>query len=89
MDEVVQLGTNNRGHRRIGTPTYCSLEGRFYNLCGGQFGNIHQNYIMLIPFDSEIPLEEIYLKNTLAHLGNDLCTILFIATLFVVAKYWE
>lgn len=42
-----------------------TLLGRvhFYNLCRGQFRNIHGNHDTLVPFDLEIPLIGIYLQN--------------------------
>ena len=43
-------------------PRIASRRVCFYNLYGGQFGNIHQNYNMLIPFDPEVPLEGTILR---------------------------
>ena len=70
-------------------PHIAGRKVHFYNLCGGQFDNIHQNYNMRISFDPEIPLEGIYLKNTLAHMRHDICTRFFATKLFAAAKDWE
>ena len=42
-----------------------------------------------IPFDAEIPLLGIYPKNGGAHFQKDICTSMFIAALFTIAKKWK
>ena len=42
-----------------------------------------------IPFDLEIPLLGIYPKNTTSQIQKDICTPMFIAALFTIAKIWK
>ena len=41
------------------------------------------------PYDPEIPLLGIYLKNMETLIQKDICTSIVTATLFVVAKIWK
>ena len=42
-----------------------------------------------IPFDPGIPLLGIYPKNTTSQILKDICTPMFIAVLFTIAKIWK
>ena len=42
-----------------------------------------------IPFDPGIPLLGIYPKNTTSHTQEDICTPMFIASVFTRAKEWK
>ena len=42
-----------------------------------------------IPFDPGIPLLGIYTKNIISHIQKDICTPMFIAALFTIAKIWK
>ena len=42
-----------------------------------------------IPFDPGIPLLGIYPKNTTSQIQKDICTPMFIAALFTIAKIWK
>lgn len=53
---------------------------RFYNLCRGQFRNIHGNHDTLVPFDLEIHSQEFFFR---MHLWR-----LYVKTSFVVSKAW-
>ena len=44
---------------------------------------------MELPFDPVIPLLELYPKNPDKLLQKNLCTPMFIAALFTIAKYWK
>ena len=44
---------------------------------------------MELPFDLEIPLLGLYPKNTETPIQKNLCTPMFIATLFTIAKCWK
>ena len=44
---------------------------------------------MELPFDPEIPLLGIYPKNPETLVQNNLCTPMFIAALFIIAKGWK
>ena len=48
-----------------------------------------QNLKLKIPFDPGIPLLGIYPKNAAAKFEKDICTLMFIAALFTVAKKWK
>ena len=42
-----------------------------------------------LPYDPEIPLPGIYLKEIKTLTGKDTCTLKFIAALFTIAKTWK
>jgi hypothetical protein len=42
-----------------------------------------------LPYDPEIPLLGIYLKECESVYNKDTCTPMFIATLFTIAKLWK
>ena len=42
-----------------------------------------------LPYDPAIPLLEIYPKNLKPHIQKDICTPIFIAALFTVARTWK
>ena len=42
-----------------------------------------------IPFDPGIPLLEIYPKKPSSQIQKDICTPMFIAALFMIAKIWK
>ena len=42
-----------------------------------------------LPYDPMIPLLGIYLKNAKTLIQNDICTPMFIAALFAIAKTWK
>ena len=42
-----------------------------------------------LPFDPGIPLLGIYPMNAAAHYEKDICTPMFIAALFIIAKKWK
>ena len=42
-----------------------------------------------IPFDPVVPLLGIYPKNTSSEIKKDICTPIFIAALFAIAKLWK
>ena len=44
---------------------------------------------MDLPFDSVVPLLETYPKNPKTPILKDICTPMFIAVLFVIAKIWK
>ena len=44
---------------------------------------------MVLPFDPVIPLMEIYPKNPKTQIRKKLCTPMFIASLFTIAKSWK
>ena len=50
---------------------------------------VPQKIEIKIPFDPGIPLLGIYPKNTTSQIQKDICTPMFIAALFTVAKVWK
>ena len=44
---------------------------------------------MELPFDPAIPLLGLYLKNTQTPIPKNLCTPVFIAAQFIIAKCWK
>ena len=42
-----------------------------------------------LPYDLAIPILGIYLKEMKALIRKDICTPMFIATLFTIAKTWK
>ena len=50
---------------------------------------ILQKLKMGLPFDPAIPLVEIYLKEPKTPIEKNLCTPMFIAVLFTIAKIWK
>ena len=44
---------------------------------------------MELPYDPVIPLLGIYLKNTKTPIQKDICTLMFTAALFTIAKIWK
>ena len=48
-----------------------------------------QKIKMDLPFDPVIPQLGIYLKNEETPIQKNLCTSMFIALLFKIAKYWK
>ena len=42
-----------------------------------------------LPYDPEIPVLDIYLKKTKTLIRKDICTPMFTASLFAIAKIWK
>ena len=51
--------------------------------------NILRNLKMELPFDPRIPLLGLYPKNSQTPIQNNLCTLMFIAAQFTIAKCWK
>ena len=66
----------------------CTVGGNvsWCNHHGEQYGGALENHIEL-PYDPAIPLLGIYLDKTF--LKKDICTRMFIAALFTIAKTWK
>ena len=50
---------------------------------------IPQKLKIELPFDPEIPLLKIYLKKPETLIQKNVCTLMFIAVLFIVATIWK
>ena len=49
----------------------------------------HMGEALELPYDSAIPLLGIYLKSPKTLVWKDICTPMFITTLFTIAKIWK
>ena len=66
-----------------GIINWCSLNGKQYRGCLPQKINIE------VPYDPAIPLLGIYPKETKTVTQKGICTPMFIAALFTIAKTWK
>ena len=51
--------------------------------------NFLRKLTMELPFDPEIPLLGLYPKNPETPIQKNLCTLMFIAVLFIIGKCWK
>lgn len=63
-----------------GNANWCNPSGRKF---------VKTKLHMCLPFDPAIPLQGIHSKDTLLMIIKHICTRLFIAALFLTAKYWN
>ena len=57
--------------------------------CGKPVWNFLRKLKMELPFDLAIPLLGLYPKNPETPIQKHLCTPMFIAAQFIIAKYWK
>ena len=57
--------------------------------CGKQYGGSSKKLKIELPYDPAIPLLGMYPKKTKARIQKDICTPMFIAALFTIAKIWK
>ena len=57
--------------------------------CGKQYGDSLEKLKIKLPYDPAIPLLGIYSKKRKNVIQEDICTPLFIAALFTIAKAWK
>ena len=70
----------------------CTVDGNinWYSHCGKQYGNFSKKLKKIeLPYNPAISLWDIYLKKTKILIRKDICTTVFIATLFTIAKIWK
>ena len=68
---------------------HCWWECRLVRLLWKTVWNFLRKLKMELLFDSAIPLLVLYPKNTEKPIQKNLCTQMFIAAQFMIAKYWK
>ena len=78
-----------RGCREKGTLVYCWWECRPVRPLWKIIWNLLRKLKMELPFYPAIPLLALYPESPQTPIQKNLCTPMFIATQFTVAKYWK
>ena len=78
-----------RGCREKGTLVHCWWECRLVRPLWKTLWNFLRKLKMELPFDPAIPLLGLYPKNPKTPIQKNLCTPMFIAAQFTIAKYWK
>ena len=78
-----------RGCGEKGTLVHCWWECRLVRPLWKTIWNFLRKLKMELPFDPVIPLLGLYPKNTDTPIQKNLCTPMFIAAQFTIAKYWK
>ena len=89
---TINKATNNRcwrGCREKGTLVPCWWECKLVQPLWETVWNFFRKLNMELLFDPAIPLLGLYPKNPKTWIQKNLCTLLFIAVLFTIAKGWK
>ena len=89
---IITKATNNKcwiGCGEKGTLVYCWWECRLVQPLWKTVWKFPQKLKMQFPFDPAIPLLGLYPKNPETPIQKNLCTPMFIAVLFTIAKCWK
>ena len=78
-----------RGCGEKGTLVHCWCECRLVRPLWKTIWNFLRKLKMELPFDPAIPLLGLYPKNPETPIQKNLCTPMFIAAQFTIAKYWK
>ena len=78
-----------RGCREKGTLVHCWWECRLVQPLWKTVWNFLRKLKMELPFDPAIPLLGLYHKSPETPIQKNLCTPMFIAAQFTIAKYWK
>ena len=78
-----------RGCGEKGTLVHCWWECRLVQPLWKTVWNFHRKLKMELPFDLAIPLLGLCHKNPETPIQKNLCTPMFIAVQFTIAKYWK
>ena len=88
---IINKSTNKCwwGCEEKGTLVHCWWEWRLVRPLWKTVWNFLRKLKMELPFDLEIPLLEVYPRNTEIPIQKNRCTPMFIAAQFTIAKYWK
>ena len=89
---IINKPTNSkcwRGCGEKGTLEHCWWDCRLEQPLWKTVWNFLRKLKMELPFDLAIPLLGLYLKNPKTPIQKNLCTPMFIAAQFIMAKYWK
>ena len=78
-----------RGCGEKGTLMHCWWECRLVRPLWKTVWNFLRKLKMELPFDPAIPLLGLYPKSPETPIQKNLCTLMFIAAQFTIAKYWK
>ena len=89
---IINKSTNKKCWRGCGekaTLVHCWWECRLLQPLWKTVWNFLRKLKMELPFDMAIPLLGLYSKNPETPIQKNLCTPMFIAAQFTIAKYWK
>ena len=89
---ITNKSTNNKwwqGCREKGPLTHCWWECRMVQPLWETVWSFLTELKMELPFDWTIPLLGIYPKNPKTPIQKNICSLMFIAALFIIAKIWK
>ena len=88
---IINKSTNMywRGCREKGTLVHCWWECRLVQPLQKTVWNFLRKLKMELPFDPSIPLLGLYPKSPETPMQKNLCTPMFIAAQFIIAKCWK
>ena len=89
---VIKKTTNNKCRWRCGekgTLMYCQWNCKLVQPLWKTIWKLLKKLKIELPYDPAVPLLGIYLKKTKRLIRKDVCTPMFIAALFIVAKIWK
>ena len=89
---IINKATNTKCWRRceeMGTLVHCWWECRLVKPLWKRVWNFLRKLKMDLPFNPAIPLLGLYPMNLESSIQKNLCTPMFIAALFIIAKCWK